>query len=418
MGANFPAAPADGEIFVMPNTTEFEYRGGVWRFKVPVSPLAGDAPFDGRIYGRKGSIWTPQRRENRGWNRMVNATFLSNQDVGTAAQVCGLNTALWAADMWQFHNLGNNSTVNIQLHADGAERYAGLWGTPTTTSLPPNAYVMLLQNIEGYRLRDVLRTWTAGNNRAIGLALRFQASASGPNAGSKHAVAIRAANGTRSFLSTFVPDLNAKFFTIKVPPDTSGSFPIVTDNNAALGIYFTLAAGSDRTASQSNQWLAGNLLRSSDTSQWTSVANPSFYISKVGLYADPGGYGEPPEWAPLDIAEDIIEIMRYYQRSGSRLAGVSYSGGPGVALIGKLIGAPMRAAPAISIAGTGPLFLHSFTGGAGTGAQFSISSIAANNSTPDFIYLDVVANGSTWGNGKFVMEYMGQTAHFVFDARI
>lgn len=349
---DFPSSPAEGDVFA-PATgigMSFVYQAPAWR-------------------QRRGAAQT--------LNRIGNPAFqISQQNVDAIGTVNGY----YLADQWYSSlvaAVGAFQFQRVQWTTLDKSQYRGrLYVGTANSALAATDYMALGQSIEGSKVADF--KWGTAQAQQVILRFNFYGPAG------TYAVALRNSAGNRSWIGSFVqPDLANRKFTLVIPGDTIGVWPI--DETKGTMLSFTLATGS--TYQGVAGWQAGNKLGAAGISNGMGVAGNMFEISDVGLYLDPDKTGLAPPWVMPDEARELARCQRYWYRAYGQ-KGVSAT----ATIVGRS-GMPhpvtMRVAPAVAVVGA----VRCYDGIAAA----AITSINANVSTVDLVELNINTTGMTAG---------------------
>jgi hypothetical protein len=251
-----------------------------------------------------------------------------------------------------------------------------------------NAYGMIEQRIEGYRLAD-LQWGTANAKYAV---LRFCASLT-PNAANLSVdntwcVSIRDGGAAVSYIipittSAYEGAYSNREFVFVIPPCTiAGSF-FPGSPNYGVRLSFCLYAGNTYKTPTANAWVAGSFY-ATNTITGQPAGAASLTVGDVGLYADPNLTGRAPEFRQANYEDDLTECLRYWYRANGQLRGVVSAATRG--RVQSVHPVPMRASPSVTMVGPS-LKIYD------TGSSPNITAVS-NSGQGDNYHLDVNCDAS------------------------
>jgi len=273
--------------------------------------VVAQSPTTSRVVAYTRYNVTPISENLRYRNRVINGAMQISQENGGLS---GTTHLYYMADQWlSMFNLTGGVVTGNQVNSLAANfpRFrVRQMVTTAQASMGAGNYAMIQTQIEGSRIAD----WDWGLASAKPAVLRFTVHA--PQAGT-FAVALRDKGGTSATLSFVAPftisagevGLHVEK-TVLIPGPTSGTF--LTDETAALGISFVLAAGSTHQTATINAWTAGSFIAPVGITNGMAAVNNQLGISRVGLYLDDGS-GVAPPWEDPDPAEELRACQRYWQ---------------------------------------------------------------------------------------------------------
>jgi hypothetical protein len=342
MGFNFPNSPADGTSFTPAGGPTYTFSNGVWKIvgsgsaflvssdAAPVNPFPGQLWFEsdsGALFfwyvDANSSQWVQVNFTPSGMNtaetrnRIVNPAMQISQENGTTA----VNTSLaYPIDQWMLQF--NGVVCTAQKSAATAHQLA--LSTVTGVAVSGNNYFQLVQPIEGIRMWD--SGWGAAG--AVPLVLRFEAYAN--VLPGTYGINCRNAAAARSYVVPFTITATGVWqtFSLPIPADTAGTWPI--DNTVWGSVGFIFACGPGLQTAP-GVWTAGNFVAPTGITNGAATAGNNFYIRNVGLHLDPLATGVPPAWTMPDEAQELAACQRYWERvmtgfSGNATTGSNYYG--------------------------------------------------------------------------------------------
>jgi hypothetical protein len=359
MGFDFPNAPTQGQLFQPPGGPNYVYSNGVWTASTGQRAMISDTPPSGAVAGDlwwesdsgnlyvyyndgDSSQWvqcnTPGLNQPvktaEEYNRIVNGAMQHSQENGNTL---GTTDNYFSADQWSLRFAGLTG-ISIQ-RALGANNQYQIYLSCNTAkpSLAAGDTLYFEHKIEGARIADL--AWgTAGAMQAV---LRFEVYVT---LAGTYSVAIRNVPATQSWLATFTVSTINQWtpVTLTVPGATAGTW--TTDSSAGLNLTFGFAIGS--TFLGAAGWSAGNFLGVTGMTNGVATATQTFYLRRVGLYADPNATGVAPPWVTPDYASELAACQRYWQQSYNIFAGSVTSGS--AYYLGYPLRPSLRISPALS----------------------------------------------------------------------
>jgi len=267
------------------------------------------------------------------YNRIVNPAMQHSQELG----ISGTATAgAHIVDQWQAFVSGISfaaakstayTTHQIQMQVT------------TGKALAAGDYVGFTQPIEGVRLWD----FNYGLSSALASVLRFEAYC---GIAGTFGASFRNGNGTRSLVLPFTVSTPNVWttFTVSIPGDTTGTWPV--DNTKGAELAFVFAAGTTFTTSGTG-WQAGNFIAPTGITNGAATTNNIFYIRNVGLYLDPQNTGVAPAWQMPDYGQELLACQRYWRTIYVSLA--AYGAASGDVQDTQPLSPWMRTTPAAAI---------------------------------------------------------------------
>ena len=264
-----------------------------------------------------------------------------------------------------------------------------------------------LQVIEADMVSDF--AWGTAQAQPVTLSFWVQSTLTGTFSGS-----IRNAADTRSYPFTFsIPVASTPTkISITIPGDTGGTW-VMSGNNGALNVVFSLGAGSTGSG-PANAWASANYISASGAVSVVGTNGAVFWLTGVKL--EIGSVATP--YNRQSLAASMADCQRYYQST----YGLGYAPGavvnpPYAGLIalafttgtyfnfGTMFPVQMRAVPSIT--------LYSQSGVVG---NVSINSINSTATAVDVLTTGFGAlqntSGSTWAQSSVLK------AHWVADAEL
>ena len=273
------------------------------------------------------------------YSRVVNGAMQISQENGDTASAGAASGSWYCADQflgtWSLSAGTVACARNSVLLPDGTAKVASLVTGAAVTSLAAASILFFVTRIEGVRVTDL--QW--GTAQAKQIILRFSTSVP---AGT-YSVALQNSDQTRSYVAQWTQASAAwQTNTLVIPGDTTGAW--LKDTGVGIHLAFTWAMGANFVGVTG--WQAGS--KYTAAGQVTSIAaGAGFYLTNVGLYADPSTTGVPPPWQMPDYASELAACKRYIQKL--RMDLVATAGGAGQ-YYGATYPFPveMRTAPALN----------------------------------------------------------------------
>ena len=454
MALNFPDTPTIGEIY-----STYVWDGQKWQpneGSVEGGSI-GDAPVNSMIYGRKDALWVQTIK--RAGDSMTGPLDLPAAPAPVAANavrkdyvdsaITTLDTSLraYAAPLdalayngmqingaMDVNQLGVGSTVNgyvcdgwaffggavglgfvaATYPADGTTPagFAKFLGIGISTPVPSpaaDAYAVLQQPIEGYRISRL--AWGTASAKPLTLGFWTAHHRTGT-----YSVGVKLSN-QRSYLTTYTQNAAdvPEFKTVTIPGDTAGIWP--KDNTAGLTISFALVGGTTFGAPTANTWLAGHYFNA--PGQVNALAATSDLFRITGLVVLPGISAPTAAQSPLIMRpynQELLTCQRYFQVFGgghlSEVAANAQAYNTTGALATVWLRPTMRSGPTFSYVGGWVLT-------AANTSVLAISSITLNTASPRSASLNcIVSAGLVSGNVSMLYpnNSLGSLLHF--DARL
>lgn len=374
MAINFPNAPVANQKFTSGNTL-YTFVNGAW----VASPLGTARPK----------------------NYMVNPNLRFSQINGDTGLT---GTGQYPADTWfcAFSGVVVPAFYRAtSVTPNGTEKCITMQ-LPAKPSLAAGDYAEFQTNFEGLRVVD-FQFGTAAAKQAV-LAFGVYAGVVG-----NFGVSMRNIDGTRSCTSSFniAAGETGKWVrrTCVFPGDTAGTWPI--GNAGSMTVAFVPAAGSAYISAAAGVWSAGNFLVPPGMTNGAATAT-AISFSDVGLYLDPNLTGRAPLFEPPFERPAYSECQRYIQKCPGAI-GIAISNTTTHQRASYPNQAPMRAVPAISIAGT----LRAWD----QATAPNITGIATPYSNRDYFEFNFTsASAQTLGRGAMLIDYSGAN-YLVHNAR-
>jgi hypothetical protein len=240
-------------------------------------------------------------------NRLINGDMrLDQRQVGAAYSAPA--TSVYTADRWQLAISVANKVSAQQLSIANVANFSNnllMQSASNYVSLAADFFGMI-QSVEGVSLWDV----DFGLATAKALTLSFWAKASIPGT---YYVAYKNSL-TRSYVAPFTTTAanTWQFFTILIPGDTAGVWPIDTTLGAQLA--FDLGSGTTYEAPATNAWVAGNFYRAAGGQRLVATANATLNITGVQL--EVSSVPTPFDRRPLGVELQLAQ--RYFWKTFSQ----------------------------------------------------------------------------------------------------
>ena len=275
----------------------------------PDAPVAGQSfsiwTFDGIAWQRTGAAAVKTARTR---NRIINPIAQISQENGNTAQTVAGTYPVDQCRLGLSGIVGQAQRVTPATPSpEGTNSAVNSMATTAKASLAAGDYLQILWVIEYVDVAD-LQWGTAG---ALPVVLRFSAYC---DVAGTYAVTINNSNGSRTYATSFVAVVGWNRVAMAIPGDTTGTWTA----DPAIGVHFALAAGSTYVGVPG--WQGVNVLAPPGCINGAATANAKYYVTDVGLYADPDNTGVPPKFEPPSYEDDLARCQRYFQTS--RIAGV------------------------------------------------------------------------------------------------
>ncbi len=286
MAFDFPASPANGDLYQPAGGQTYRWDGQKWAM--------ASSPIQTPAYVRR--------------NRVVNPSMQISQENGTTA---GSTSAFYAADQW-VGNIAAGVATSQLVVLSGPTPNRLRYTVTTGAAMPAGSSNSIQTKIEGLNLVDL--NW--GASPAIPVVVRFLLKAP---AGT-YALSIRNAVPDRTYAVNFTVSAGQAntdvVWTFAIPGDVTGTWP--KDNSLGMYLQVGFAVASDRQGVTG--WQAGNFASAAGVATSSTTGN-IFELSDIGLYADPQGSGLAPAYEAPAYASELLACQRYYAKTFS--AGVN-----------------------------------------------------------------------------------------------
>jgi len=299
---DFPASPTTGQQYAFGGVNYTFTARGVWAAAGPTVPAT---PFDALAYN----------------GMQINGSMDVSQERGTVGTTV-VNT--FVMDGWRFVFGGTMVVTAAQalfVLFPGFPNFLQIAVTTAQATLLGSDYVVLIQNIEGYRVARL--GWGASTAQPITIAFWTCHARTGT-----YSVSIQNHAGTRGYFATYTQNIAnvPQYQSITVPGCPDGTWDV--DNSNSVTVNFVMAAGSALTASTANVWISSNVFAA--PGQVNGVAATSDFFRITGVVVLPGtqaptGVQSPLIMRPYD--QELTMCKRYWEKMHVRSTGVnSYAG--------------------------------------------------------------------------------------------
>jgi hypothetical protein len=251
-------------------------------------------------------------------NRVINGDMrIDQRNAGAAVTIGSAGNLVYTLDRWAAY-CDQNSKFSVQQTPSGTGP-AGFPSYLAATSL--SAYTVgasevfgLQQTIEGLNVSDL--GWGTASARTVTLSFQVYSSLTGTFGG-----ALRNGSNNRSYPFSYTISAANTWtpISITIAGDTSGTW--LTNNNAAIRIWFSLGAGSTFSGT-AGAWAGANYLAPTGAVSIVGTNGATFYITGVQL--ETGSVATPFERRPYGT--ELMLCQRYFYRQDGSTGSFAFHG--------------------------------------------------------------------------------------------
>lgn len=187
-----------------------------------------------------------------------------------------------------------------------------------TTTNPANYIVPYLYKLEG---NDYVKL----HGKKVNWSFWFQSSIAGT-----YSFAIRGANSTRSYVTTFTVALANTWQLVSIPIQMESAGAYNFDNSLGIDILIASLAGSNSVASTNNIWTSSNTFSSATAINWSATAGAVFNIAQFSAVDTTNTSNSTTSVfsrAGNTIGQELILCQRYYETGFGGWIGYAVAGG-------------------------------------------------------------------------------------------
>lgn len=317
MALDFPSSPTNGQQFINGSVIyTYSTAGGAWI----AAPLGTAEPF----------------------NYLVNPSFLASNQNGQSE---GTVTGYYPADQWVQYYVASGASAGAMTTGpvspyNNPQRAVLRCITAKAALAASGDYWLLQQAIEGNRIAP----WRFGSASAKDLVLRFRFKS---NAANTFSFCLRNGGLNRSYVKTFAAIAGEAEYSFAIPGDTTGTWAV----DETVGVFFAIAlALSANYQGVNGAWNAGSFLGAAGCYNGLAANTNTYQITDIGLYRDPLKTGRAPPYEMATYGPSKLDSYRYWHKCYGANGVVTSTTTAG--RLGMQHPAEMRAAPAITMAGT------------------------------------------------------------------
>lgn len=271
-------------------------------------------------------------------NKLINGAMQINQ-VGLVSRTTGG----YLTDNWKLET--TNSFTNLGLASNSLVSLVNpnhIFMQCNTVLATPAAgdFAFTSGHVEGFNITDL----RMGRADAKAFTVSFRAIAS---VADNYSLAIRNADGTRSYVTSIAIGTAVATYTVAIPGDTAGTWLNGTGVGIKASLCFSASTTGTFTTATANTWLAGNFIALNNQANGLSALNRS--LSFGDLQLEKGSVATPFE--VVDIQVELARCHRYYEAGFIRADGYNTAANKVATMISYK--ATKRTTPTVTLANIG-----------------------------------------------------------------